>query len=156
MACGPSAPIANQIDSGIFAGQLIGGTTLDTAKLQLGRMINYLVGPAEKPNYDVTIGGMHYETTKGHDGGDEGLGNGIIPDLTKVRGYQSGKYPLEPAAAELALKLAQIARDVAVSGRAEAIRLEQAKAIDKAIDEIKETAKVVSSLLRVTLDVVLA
>ena len=156
MSCGAGAPIADQIDAAIFAGQLIGGTTLDEAKLQLGRMVNSLVGSGDKEKqYRKGLGGMRYEPSTGNVGEDEGLGNGIIPDLDAIiRGRDTRKYPLRRDNAELALKLATIARDEAVKGRDEAERLEHEQA--KAIARIKQSAKVASSLLRVALDVVLA
>lgn len=149
MPCGSSSPIGTQIGAGIGTCQII--LNLSTPKgepeLQLQRVINYLEGHKGE-HYDSAAGGLSYiKDAKWPD-----LGQGIIRDLDRVARGGEPKLPLSKNEAAIALRVAEAARDVAVKGLADAKRLEQAKAIDK----IKESAKIISSLLQVTLEVVLA
>lgn len=140
MPCGSSKPLANQLNSGIFACQMAQRTSVDEARLHLRRTVNYLVGPQD-PNYVLTVGGMRYEPTK-TDPDDRGLGQGIIPDLKKV---QQGGYKLQPLAAEGALEAAESARSLGETG------LNQ-----NDIGKLQQAAKDVASQLQSALNAVLA
>ena len=107
MGCGSGRPIATQISAGIDACQIIQSINPDLpeAQLHLKRTINYLVGP-EDASYDQAVGGMQYGPSKGGNE-NQGLGKGIIPDLTTVQ--RGGDRNWLPADAGDALKAAQSA-----------------------------------------------
>lgn len=144
MPCGSGRPIATQIGAGITACQIVQTVNPDLgeAKLHLHRTRNYLVGPGDQ-NYNLTVGGMRYEPTK--NGDDQGLGQGIIPDLQKVLAGGYPRSPLKSADAEVALKAAQNARSLAEKG------LQQ-----NDINNLKQAAMDVVTQLQSALNAVLA
>jgi hypothetical protein len=141
MGCGSGLPIGTQICVTVCVCEMVQRPSVSRAEaeLQLQRMINHLEG--EGKNYNRDAGGLSYRDTKWP------LGQGIIPDLKKVINPGVPGYPLERSEAASALKVAEIARDIAVEGL---------KGGKDNIQKLHHTAKIVCPLLQAALEIVLA
>ncbi len=138
MPCGVGVPIANQLNAAHFAVDHVAQrvTNLEDARLHLRRAINHLVGPGQGQGYDDRAGGMQYMPIKRDDNPDAGLGQGIIPDLTRSQEQLPG--------AKEALPIAVAAREVAKQALAK-----------NDVQEIQQSSKTISHMLQSALQIIL-